>query len=66
MPMCVQELLVFGRDDLNNIDDNDHEWISSDEVTGYALDAKLVQAARREDIQPFKDTEVYELGPLTA
>ena len=63
--MCAQELLGLGLDDLHDIDSDDCKWIASDDVTGESLDAKMVQAARREEIQYFKDMKVYEYARIT-
>ena len=63
--MCVQELHDFGFDDLHDFDNDDYNWIATDDVTGESLDAKMVQAARREEIQYFKDMKVYEYARIT-
>ena len=63
-PMCVRERLDFGLGDLHDIDNDDYNWIASDDVAGEALDAKMVQAARREEIQHFTDMKVYKYARI--
>ena len=64
-PKSVQELLDFSLDDLHDIDNDDYNWIASDDVTGDFLDAKMVRAARREEIQYLKDMKVDKYARIT-
>ena len=50
---------------MHDIDNDDYDWIASDDVTGDALDAKMVQAAWCEEIQYFKDMTVCEYARIT-
>ena len=60
VPMDVEELMEFGLDDLHDGNFDDYSWTATDDVSGEALDPKLLMAARREELKYFKDMSVYE------
>ena len=64
VPMDVEELMEFGLDDLHDQSFDDYSWTARDDISGEELDPKLLIAARREELQYFKDMRVYEYSTI--
>ena len=62
--MSMEELAAFGHDDLHDNHTADDKYEAYDDVSDDPLIPSLVQAARKEELQYFKEMKVYEYAPL--
>ena len=62
--MSMEELAAFGHDDLHDNHMADDKYQAYDDVSNDPLIPSLVQAARKEELQYFKEMKVYEYAPL--